>query len=94
MPERNTEIFEMLIAQVGENGHINVVLVEPVRNLLHRSHQRHPSRLIEFSTTATRVYTAKFAMARPFGVEGQTVDRANPGLTKWRLAASRAADNK
>jgi hypothetical protein len=52
VPGRNTEVFEMLIGQVGENGHINVVLgkprpvlghselVEPVRNLLHRGHQR------------------------------------------------------
>jgi hypothetical protein len=51
VPERNTEVFEMLIGQVGETaismsfsanlavlGHSE--LVEPVRNLLHRGHQR------------------------------------------------------
>ena len=47
--ERNAKVFEMLVGQVGENGHINVVLGEPLRvlghaelfepvgNLLHRS---------------------------------------------------------
>ena len=35
MPERNTKIFEVLIGQVGENGHINVVLGEPLRELGH-----------------------------------------------------------
>jgi hypothetical protein len=51
-PERNAKIFEVLVGQVGENGNINVVLdeplrvlghaepFEPVRNLLHRGHQR------------------------------------------------------
>src|SRR5215472_15033143 len=50
-PERNAKVFEMLIGQVGENGHINVVLgkplsilghaefFEPVRNSLHRDRQ-------------------------------------------------------
>src|SRR6185369_5209627 len=49
MAERNAKVFEMLIGQVRENGHINVVLgkslrvlghaelFEPVGNLLHRS---------------------------------------------------------
>jgi hypothetical protein len=29
VPERNAKIFEMLIGQVGENGHINVILGTP-----------------------------------------------------------------
>src|SRR4029079_13045874 len=49
--ERNAKVFEMLVGQVGENGHVNVVLgkplrvlghaelFEPVRNLLHRGHR-------------------------------------------------------
>src|SRR5580692_12542913 len=48
MPERDTQVLEMLVGQVGENGDVNVVLgkalgvlghaecFEPVRNLLHR----------------------------------------------------------
>src|SRR5262249_8043049 len=66
VPERNAKVFEMLIVQVGENGHINVVLgkslrvlghaelFEPIRNFLHRGHQG--SVVAEFWTTATRVY--------------------------------------
>jgi len=35
VPERNAKIFEMLIGQVGKNGHINVVLGKPLRVLGH-----------------------------------------------------------
>jgi hypothetical protein len=44
VPERNTEVFEMLIGQVGENGHINVVLGKPRRVLGH-------SELVSVSST-------------------------------------------
>jgi hypothetical protein len=49
--ERDAEIFEMLLCQVGKNGNIDLVfgkplrilghseVFEPVRNLLHRGHQ-------------------------------------------------------
>jgi hypothetical protein len=35
MPERNATIFEVLIGQVAENGHVNVVLDKPLRVLAH-----------------------------------------------------------
>ena len=86
--ERNAKVFEMLVGQVGENGHINVVLgeplrvlghaelFEPVRNLLHRGH-RDPcvAHLSVGPTTTERDYTRKTAKARPHG-RGIAIPRA------------------
>jgi hypothetical protein len=33
VPERNAKVFEILIGQVGENGHVNIVLGKSLRRL-------------------------------------------------------------
>ena len=65
MTERNAKPLKVLIRQLGMNVNLNALFgkplsvlghtkfFEPVRNLLHRGHQRSPRELIEFSTTGT-----------------------------------------
>jgi hypothetical protein len=84
VPESDTELFEMLIGQVGENGEINSVLdkalgvlghaefFEPLRYWLHGGHQRSHRGMTEFSTTA----------AESLYLNLRTVERKGPQITK------------
>ena len=72
MTERDTQILEILIRQVGKNVDINVVLgkalgvlghaelFEPVHNLLHHRHRRSGRGPTEFWTAATETLSRYF----------------------------------
>src|SRR6476659_3144032 len=101
MPERDTDLFQISIRQVGKHREINVVLgkalnvlpdtelLEPVRNLLHRGRTRRVSATwyaLETARPSSRRLTNLKCYSLPEGLFGATAMRR---LRKYQEFAAR-----